>query len=154
MFGNVIAQSLRRRPLRVNADKVIASIKKVPLSATRSGGSPTTGLGYNKDLSASEFISRIQTTTDKVLGAVSDVMRPDGLRVVDTIFFDDEVSIPGPGETGGKANEGWFLTTNYPLFVSVAAQAGIRPSIYLFGADGCHHSPRLELRFYDNGYRY
>lgn len=115
-------------------------------------GSPTTGLGYNKDLSASEFISRIQTTTDKVLGAVSDVMRPDGVRVVDTIFFDDEVSIPGPGETGGKANEGWFLTTNYPRFVSVATQAGIRPSIYLFGADGCTQDVAFDDSYVDSLY--
>jgi hypothetical protein len=98
-------------------------------------GSPTTGLGYNKDLSATEFISRIRTTTSKVLAAVSDVTRPDGVRVVDTIFFDDEVMIPGPGETDGKANESWFLTNNYPQFISDATQAGIRPSVY-FWADG------------------
>jgi hypothetical protein len=98
-------------------------------------GSPTTGLGYNKDLSATEFISRIKTTTGKVLAAVSNVTRPDGVHVVDTIFFDDEVMIPGPGETDGKANESWFLTNNYPQFISDATQAGIRPSVY-FWADG------------------
>jgi hypothetical protein len=98
-------------------------------------GDPSTGLGYNKDLSAAEFISRIQITTDKVLAAVSDVTRPDGIRVVDTIFFDDEVMIPGPGESGGKANGGWFLSNNYPRFISVAMQHGIRPSVY-FLADG------------------
>jgi hypothetical protein len=98
-------------------------------------GSPTTGLGYNKDLSATEFISRIKTTTSKVLAAVSNVTRSDGVRVVDTIFFDDEVMIPGPGETDGKANESWFLTNNYPQFISDATQAAIRPSVY-FWADG------------------
>jgi hypothetical protein len=98
-------------------------------------GSPTTGLGYNKDLSATEFISRIKTTTGKVLAAVSNVTHPDGVHVVDTIFFDDEVMIPGPGETDGKANESWFLTNNYPQFISDATQAGIRPSVY-FWADG------------------
>jgi len=98
-------------------------------------GSPTTGLGYNKDLSAAEFISRIKTTTGKVLAAVSNVTRPDGVHVVDTIFFDDEVMIPGPGETDGKANESWFLTNNYPQFISDATQAGIHPSVY-FWADG------------------
>jgi hypothetical protein len=98
-------------------------------------GSPTTGLGYNKDLSATEFISRIKTTTGKVLAAVSNVSRPDGVRVVDTIFFDDEVLIAGPGETDGKANELWFLTNNYPQFISDATRAGIRPSVY-FLVDG------------------
>jgi hypothetical protein len=63
------------------------------------------------------------------------VTRADGVRVVDTIFFDDEVMIPGPGETDGKANESWFLTNNYPQFISDATQAGIRPSVY-FWADG------------------
>jgi len=87
-------------------------------------GSPTTGLGYNKDLRAAEFTSRVETTTDKVLAAVSDITRPDGVRLVDTIFFDPEVMI------GAKANEDWFLSTNYPRFVSVTSQHGIRPSVY------------------------
>ena len=98
-------------------------------------GSPTIGLGYNKDLSAMEFISRIKTTTGKVLTAVSNVNRPDGVRVVDTIYFDDEVMIPGPGETDGRPNASWFLANNYPQFISDATQAGIRPSVY-FWADG------------------
>jgi len=87
-------------------------------------GSPTTGLGYNKDLSATEFASRVETTTDKVLAAVSDITRPDGVRLVDTIFFDPEVMI------GAKANEDWFLSINYPRFVSVTSQQGIRPAVY------------------------
>jgi hypothetical protein len=87
-------------------------------------GTPATGLGYNKDLSASEFSSRVATTTDKVLAAVSDVRRPDGVRLVDAIFFDPEVMI------GAKANEDWFLSTNYPRFVTAASQQGIRPSVY------------------------
>ncbi|PYO66539.1 MAG: hypothetical protein DMD69_13620 [Gemmatimonadetes bacterium] len=44
--------------------------------------------------------------------------------MVDTIFFDPEVMI------GAKANEDWFLSTNYPRFVSVTSQHGIRPSVY------------------------
>src|SRR2546427_7624012 len=31
----------------------------------------------------SEFTSRVETTTDKVLAAVSDITRPDGVRLVD-----------------------------------------------------------------------
>jgi hypothetical protein len=98
-------------------------------------GSPTTGLGYTP-IPAAEFISNIEATTDKVLAAVAGVTRPDGVRVVDTIFFDDEVQIAGPGETtNGRPNSGWFLSNNYPRFVSVATQQGIRPSVY-FSADG------------------
>jgi IPT/TIG domain len=97
-------------------------------------GSPTTGLGYS-NLSASEFNSRIEVTTDKVLVAVGDVMRPDGVQVVDTIYFDPEVLIPGPGDTGGKPNEGWFLLSNYSRFVSAVSAKGIRPSVYFMALD-------------------
>jgi len=94
-------------------------------------GSPTTGLGYTP-ISATEFISRIQATTDKVLAAVTDVTRPDGVRSVDTIFFDPEVTV---GDTSNnKPNEEWFLATNYPRFVSVVSQTGIRPAVY-FNSD-------------------
>src|SRR6202521_2466686 len=94
-------------------------------------GSPTTGLGYTP-ISAAEFISRIETTTDKVLTAVADVTRPDGVRVVDTIFFDPEVTV---GDTSNnKPNEEWFLSTNYPRFVSVVSPTGIKPAVY-FNSD-------------------
>lgn len=97
-------------------------------------GSPATGLG-SPAISAADFTSRVQSTIDPVLGAVSDVTRPDGVRVVDTIFFAPEVLIPGPGETDGNPNEGWFFTTSYPYFVSAVSTKGIRPSVY-FWADG------------------
>jgi hypothetical protein len=97
-------------------------------------GSPATGLG-SPAISAADFTSRVQTTIDTLLSAVSDVTRPDGVRVVDTIFFAPEVLIPGPGETDGNPNEGWFLTTNYPYFVSVVSAKGIRSGVY-FWADG------------------
>ena len=76
-------------------------------------GTPATGLG-SPAISAADFTSSVQTTIDTVLAAISDVTRTDGVRVVDTIFFAPEVLIPGPGETDGNPNEGWFLTTNYP----------------------------------------
>jgi hypothetical protein len=95
-------------------------------------GSLSTGLGYNHDLSPTEFISRTQTTTDNVIAAVSDVMRPDGVRVVDTIYFDSEVTIGNSADN--RPNSEWFLTTNYPRFVSVASAHGIHPSVY-FSAD-------------------
>ncbi len=102
-------------------------------------GSPSTGLGYSKNISATEFISRVQTTTDKVLSALSDVTRSDGVRLVDTIFFDPEVMI------GAKANEDWFLANNYARFVSVASQHGIRPAVY-FLAEG------TQSIVFDDGY--
>jgi len=95
-------------------------------------GSLSTGLGYNHDLSPTEFISRTETTTDNVIAAVSDVMRPDGVRVVDTIYFDAEVTIGNSADN--RPNSEWFLTTNYPRFVSVASAHGIHPSVY-FSAD-------------------
>jgi hypothetical protein len=95
-------------------------------------GSLSTGLGYNHDLSPTEFISRTQTTTDNVIAAVSDVMRPDGVRVVDTIYFDAEVTIGN--SANNRPNSEWFLTNNYPRFVSVASAHGIHPSVY-FSAD-------------------
>jgi hypothetical protein len=61
------------------------------------------------------------------------VIRPDGIRVVDTIFFDVEVTV---GNTdNNRPNAEWFLITNYPHFFSVASAQGIRPTVY-FGADG------------------
>jgi len=95
-------------------------------------GSPTTTLG-STNLSPAEFTSSVQTTTDQVLAAVSGVIRPDGIRLVETILFDAEPNIPAPGETAGTPNVGWFLTTNYPHFVSGVSQIGIRPSVYFIG---------------------
>jgi hypothetical protein len=95
-------------------------------------GSPTTGLGYTP-IPAAEFISKIDNTTDKVLAAVADVIRPDGIRVVDTIYFDAEVTVGNTADN--KPNEEWFLTTNYPRFFSVVSAQGIRPAVY-FIADG------------------
>jgi hypothetical protein len=107
-------------------------------------GTPTTGLG-SSNLSASAFSSRVATTTDKVLAAVSDVTRPDGIRLVNKIFFKAEVLIPGPGELDGNPNEGWFLTANYPRFVSVVSATGIQPAVYFY-ADG------RQVAVLDNGY--
>jgi hypothetical protein len=68
-----------------------------------------------------------------VLAAVSDLTRPDGVKLVDTIFFDSEITILPPGECCGSINGAWFLTTNYPSFVSRASKVGLRPSIYFTG---------------------
>lgn len=95
-------------------------------------GSPSTTLGYS-NLTAAEFTTRVQTTTGKLLAAVGDITRPDGVKLVDTIFLLAEPNIQAPGEIYGTPNAGWFLTTNYPHFLSAIAPLGIRPSIYFIG---------------------
>ena len=91
-------------------------------------GSPSTGLGFTP-ISGDVFTARLQTTTDKVLAAVSGVNRPDGVPVVDIIYLNGEVMV------GAKANEDWFMTTHYPRFLSVVAQAGFKPAVYFIVAD-------------------
>lgn len=91
-------------------------------------GSPSTGLTY-LNMSAAEFTSRVENTTDKVLSAVQGITRPDGVPVVDLIYLDGEVMI------GAKANQDWFLTTHYPRFISKVSTAGFRPTVYFIVAD-------------------
>ena len=91
-------------------------------------GTPSTGLGFTP-VTADVFTARLQTTTDKVLAAVTGVNRPDGVPVVDIIYLNGEVMI------GAKANEDWFMTTHYPRFLSVVKQAGFTPAIYFIVAD-------------------
>jgi len=91
-------------------------------------GTPSTGLGFTP-VSGAVFTSRLQTTTDKVLAAVTGVNRPDGVPVVDIIYLNGEVMV------GAKANEDWFMTTHYPRFVSVVKQAGFTPAVYFIVAD-------------------
>jgi hypothetical protein len=80
-------------------------------------GSPSTTLGPDH-LSPTEFASRTQTKTDQILAAVGDLTRPDGVKLVDTIFFDSEPNIPAPGEIYGTPNIGWFLTTKLGAVVT------------------------------------
>lgn len=101
-------------------------------------GSPTTGLGYD-NLSAATFTSRVDQTVTTVLNAVKNVFRPDGRRVVDSVFLEGEVMI------GAKANQGWFLTTHYPSFVSQVRAAGLNPSLYFLVAAS-------EAEVLDNGF--
>ncbi len=95
-------------------------------------GSPSTGLGYFS-ISGAEFTSRLQTTTDKVLAAVSGVNRPDGVPVVNIIYLNGEVMV------GYKPNEDWFMTTHYPRFLSVVTHAGFTPAVYFIVADSQDH---------------
>jgi hypothetical protein len=61
-------------------------------------GNPATGLGqYN--ISASEFTSRVESTTDSLFQALSNVKHPDGALLVQTVYLEGEVMI------GAKANQ-------------------------------------------------
>lgn len=95
-------------------------------------GTPATGLGFTP-ITGAVFTSRLQTTTDKVLTAVTGVNRPDGTPVVDIIYLNGEVMV------GAKANEDWFMTTHYPRFVSVVTKAGFTPAVYFIVADTQDH---------------
>jgi hypothetical protein len=104
-------------------------------SADYTVGSPTTTIG-TANLSPAEYVSRVQATTDKMLAAVGDITRPDGVKGVETIYFEGEVNLPD-SETppGSLTDRGWFLVTNYPYFLIAANNVGIRPAVY-FSADG------------------
>lgn len=97
-------------------------------AADYSMGSPSTGLGFTP-VTAAVFTSRVQTTTDRVLAAVSGVTRPDGVPVVNIIYLNGGLLV------GATANEEWFMTTHYPRFVSVVTQAGFTPSVYFSVTD-------------------
>jgi hypothetical protein len=97
-------------------------------AADYSMGSPSTGLGFTP-VTAVVFTSRVQTTTDKVVAAVSGVTRPDGVPVVNIIYLNGGLLV------GATPNEEWFMTTHYPRFVSVVTQAGFTPSVYFSVTD-------------------
>lgn len=101
-------------------------------------GSPATGLGYD-NLSAAEYTTRVETTTDKVLAAIKDITRPDGVQLVDTLYLD------GTENIGVVPNQDWFVSSQYARFVSVVSPTGIHPSIY-FVLDG------TEANVFDNSY--
>jgi hypothetical protein len=97
-------------------------------------GNPTDGLGYTP-VTAAEFTRRVEATTDSVLNAISGVMRPDGLPVVDTIYLLSELQI------GAVANQEWFMTTHYPRFVSRVSAAGFKPAVYFITATSANDQP-------------
>ena len=87
-------------------------------------GSPETGLGFYRNMSSSEFTRRWEACLDGILSAATGVNRPDGVPVVDSVYFDGEVMI------GAKQNQDWFLQTHYPTFVSRTRNAGFNPTLY------------------------
>jgi len=91
-------------------------------------GNLTVGFGPDH-LNASEFTSRVETTTDAILSVLSNVRRPDGVLVVERVYLDYEVMI------GAKPNQDWFLITHYPRFITAVTAAGFIPTIY-FLIDG------------------
>lgn len=97
-------------------------------------GDLVSGLGWTP-LTPSVFTTRVEQTTDKLLDAVTNVLRPDGIPVVQTIYMEGEVMI------GAKANQDWFLTTHYPRFVSRVSAAGFTPAVYFLAAASLNDQP-------------
>jgi hypothetical protein len=99
-------------------------------------GSPATGLG-STPISASEFTSRIELTTDKVLTAITSVTRPDGVLVVRMVYLEGDVMIglATPNDPPPVPNQDWFMSTHYPRFVSKVLGAGFQPAVYFVVAD-------------------
>lgn len=85
-------------------------------------GTPKTGLGWDK-LSASDFTHRVQVTADKMLAAVRDIKRPDGVQLVDTVYLDTVQIAQTP-------NQGWFVAKHYPRFVSKVKSSDFSPALY------------------------
>jgi len=106
-------------------------------------GNLTDGLGFTP-LTPAVFTARVNTTIDKVLAALGGVNRPDGVPVVDTVYMEGEVMI------GAKANQGWFLTTHYPDFVTKVSNAGFTPAVYFIVADT--QADILQLPYFDVDY--
>src|SRR5260370_14124603 len=87
-------------------------------------GSLTTGLGYD-NITAADYTSRVQTTTDKVRAAIEDIIRPDGVRLVATLYLD------GTENIGVVPNQDWFVASQYPRFFSVVG-GNWNSALYLF----------------------
>ena len=92
-------------------------------------GSPTTGLGYDS-LPAAQFTAKVQATIDSVLAAISGVICPDGVPVVDSIIFDSTTfGNAGNNIANNNPNAEWWILTQYPYFVSHTLQQGFSPTI-------------------------
>lgn len=101
-------------------------------------GTPATRLGSGK-LTDTEFSSRVKQTISSVIGAVGDIVRPDGRRLVETIYLAGEVMV------GAVSNQEWFLKTHYPDFVTAVRSAGMNASLYFLVA-------ATEAEVLDNGF--
>lgn len=99
-------------------------------------GSPDTGLG-STPISAAEYTSRIEMTTDKVVAAISGVNRPDGVPVVRMVYLDGDlmIGLATPNDPPPVPNQDWFMSAHYPRFVSVVQAAGFEPDIYFVVCD-------------------
>jgi hypothetical protein len=75
-------------------------------------------------LTWSQLTSQAKQTVDSALQVAGAVRRPDGSRVVSTVYLEAEVMI------GAKPNESRFLRDVYPYFVQQAQAAGVLPSLY------------------------
>jgi hypothetical protein len=106
-------------------------------------GTPSTTLGHMNlapDVWKSHWITSYQTVID----AVHDILRPDGVKVVELMCLQGEIMV------GAIPNTEWFLQQIYPGFVSYAQAKGIKPSLY-FNVDG-NEAAVLDDAFTDGAY--
>lgn len=88
-------------------------------------GNITAGFGPDH-INATDFTARVEKITDGIIAAISNVRRPDGVLVVETVYLDYEVMV------GSKPNQDWFIITHYPRFLSTIAAAGFTPTMYFW----------------------
>ena len=106
-------------------------------------GTPQTGLGFTPVL-GTEYTRRVEVTTDKLLAAVQDIVRPDGIHVVDSVYLIGELM------AFYRPNEDWFMLAHYPRFVQAVQAAGLKPSVY-FSCNGTQ-AVMLQTDFIDAEY--
>jgi hypothetical protein len=111
----VVASDGRRLRLELTTNPQWASVYYV--------GSPTTTLGY-MNLAPEVWKNHWITTYQTVIDAVHDIIRPDGVQVVERVYLEGEIMV------GARANTEWFLQQIYPGFVSYAMARGLKPSLY------------------------
>jgi hypothetical protein len=83
----------------------------------------------NCNNSWSSFITKTKSAIDGLVASTTNILRPDGVNVIDTLYLNGEVMV------GAKANEGQFLKDLYPYFLSKTNAAGLNGSLY-FNTDG------------------
>jgi len=87
-----------------------------------------------------EFVSRARQSAAGLLQTLAPIVRPDGVKVVETVYLDGELMI------GAKANQEAFLTDVYGYFVQQAQALGVNGTAYFLIASGATDE------VFDNGF--
>lgn len=81
-----------------------------------------TNVGHS-DLPTQTFTNDVISAYSGIVDSVFNVTRSDGVKVVDVVNFEGELTI------GYKANLEWFLLTHYPGFVAYCRNNGLTPAV-------------------------